>query len=239
MGPTLEESMRTSLTRALAGTAIAAAAVLTAVGTASAAGATVKAPTTLTLTEQHAVIKAGDTDLLTGTLMSGKTPLSGKAVELDRFVSGKPVFVDAKITGIHGHVFFTVKPGKTTRYQLVFAGDKTYLGTRSNIATVVVVPARSATQLSIVASKTTIKPGGSATISGTLTSGKTVLAGQLVWLCQVVKGKLSGCSGHFTGGLGRVFFTVKPIVTTRYELVFFGSAKYLPTHSGIVTIVVS
>jgi len=232
--------MRTSLTRALAGTAIAAAAVLTAVGTAGAAGATVKAPTTLTLIEQHAVIKAGDTDLLTGTLTSGTKPLSGRTVVLDRFVLGKPVFVDAKMTGGHGHVFFTVKPGMTTRYQLVFAGGPVYNGSRSNIATVVVVP-KAATVLTIGETKTTIKPGGSAQVFGTLSSGKTLLKGQLVWLCSLAKGatKWSCANGHFTGPFGGVRFTVSPGVTTRYYLKFLGTLKYAHTHSGVVTLVVS
>jgi hypothetical protein len=230
--------MRVSLTRALAGTAIVAAAALTAVGTAGAAGATVKAPTTLSLKEQHAIIKEGQTDLLTGTLLSGTKVVKGRTVTLDRLVAGKPVFVDAKITGGDGHVFFTVKPGSTTHFQLVFAGGPIYRGSKSDVATVVVVPARASTELSIVASKTKIQPGGSATISGTLTSHKVALAGQFVWLYQVVGGKLVNPNGHVTGGLGRVFFTVKPTATTRYELVFKGSTKYLPTHSGIVTVVV-
>jgi hypothetical protein len=231
--------MRTSLTRALAGTAIAAAAVLTAVGTAGAAGATVKLPTSLTLQEQHAVIKAGQTDLLTGTLKSGSTPVAGRTVMLERFVLGKPVFVDAKMTGGAGHVFFTVKPGKTTRYELVFAGGPKYDGSRSNPVTVLVIPAKASTVLSIQESKTSIKPGGSAVVSGALSSHGKALSGQLVWLCQVATGKKPfGCNGHVTGGLGRVFFTVKPSATTHYQLFFLGSAKYLPTHSGVVTLVV-
>lgn len=233
--------MRKSLTRALAGTAIAAAAVLTAVGTAGAAGATTKLPTTLTLVSQHAVINAGQTDLLTGTLRSGSTPLNDKVVVLDRFVAGKPVFVDAKMTGPHGHVFFTVKPGKTTRYQLVFSATAKYLGSRSNIATVAVRPKPAPTVLTIGETKTTIKPGGSAVVFGTLSSGKTLLKGQLVWLCSLPKGavKYSCANGHVTGPLGGVRFTVSPAVSTHYQLRFLGTLKYAPTHSGVVTLTVS
>ena len=90
-----------------------------------------------------------------------------------------------------------------------------------------------------MASKTHIKASGStATISGVLRAGKTPIAHRLVWLYRVVKGKLVGGNGHFTNANGRAAFVVKPGSTTRYELKFFGGPKFLPTHSGIVTIVV-
>ncbi len=231
--------MRTSLTRALAGTAIVAAAALTAVGTAGAAGATVKkAPTTLTLMEQHAIIKPGQADLLIGTLLSGAKPVIGRAVTLDRLVAGKPVVVETRKTVAHGHVFFIVKPRMTTRYQVVFAGSPLHDGSRSNIATVVVVPPRAATQLSIVESKTSIKRGGWAVISGTLMSHRKALPGQRVWLCVIGKGRPACRNAESTNRLGRVFFIVRPGVTTRYQLRYGGSAMYLPTHSGVVTLVV-
>jgi hypothetical protein len=233
--------MRTSLTRAVAGAAIAATAVLTAMGTAGAAGAATKAPTSLTLIDHAAVIKLGQTDLLTGTLESGSTALSGKVVSLDRAVKGKWVFVGARITGTHGHVFFTVKPAATTAYKLFFAGNAKYDPSSSNAVTVkVVLPVRKATALSIGETKTKIKPGQSDSIFGTLsTVGRAPLAGQLVWLGTFVKGKLVIGIGHLTGKFGGVSFTVTPGATTRYELLFQGTAKYRPTHSGVVTVVVS
>jgi hypothetical protein len=233
--------MRTSLTRAVAGAAIAATAVLTAAGTASVADAATKAPTSLTLTEHAAVIDKGKTDLLTGTLASGSTPLAGQVVSLDRAVKGKWVFVEALLTGGHGHVFFTVKPAATTSYKLFFDGSAKYLPSSSNVVTVkVIVPVRKATILSIGETKTKIKPGQSDTVFGTLSSAtRAPLAGQLVWLGTFVKGKLVIGIGHFTGKFGGVSFTVTPKATTRYELVFLGTAKYLPTHSGVVTVVVS
>lgn len=233
--------MRTSLTRAVAGAAIAATAVLTAVGTAGAAGAVTKAPTSLTLTEHAAVIKLGQKDLLTGTLLSGTTPLAGKVVSLDRAVAGKWVFVDALHTGALGHVFFVVKPAVTASYKLFFAGNSKYLPSSSNAVTVkVVLPVKKATILTIAQTKTTIKPGQSDSVFGTLsTVAKTPLAGQFVWLGTFVKGKLIIGIGKLTGPHGGVSFTVTPAATTRYELLFLGTTKYLPTHSGVVTVVVS
>jgi hypothetical protein len=232
--------MRTSLTRAVAGAAIAATAVLAAVGTAGAAGATVKAPTTLTATESHGIIKLGQSDVLTGTLLSGKTALVNKDVALERYNGKTWVIKDVRHTGVHGHVSFIVTPGVTAKYQLQFFATTKYFGSRSNVVTVVVVkPAPKPTILSIGETKTKIKPGQSDTIFGTLRSGKTLLGGQLVWLYQVVSGKLVNGNAHFTGKLGGISFSVKPSATSRYELKFFSTAKYAGTHSGVVTVVVS
>jgi hypothetical protein len=233
--------MRTSLTRAVAGAAIAATAVLTAVGTAGAADAATKAPTSLTLTEHAAVIKLGQTDLLTGTLKSGSKALSGKVVALDVAVKGKWVFVDDHFTGPLGHVFFTVKPAVTTAYKLFFTGTTSYRPSSSNAVTVkVVLPVKKATILTIGEKHTKIKPGQSDTVFGTLkTTGKAPLAGQIVWLYTLVNGKWVNPSGHVTGKFGGVSFKVTPAATTKYELRFLGTANYRATHSGVVTVVVS
>jgi hypothetical protein len=232
--------MRTSLTRAVAGAAIAATAVLAAVGTAGAAGAAVKAPTTLSATEAKGIIKLGQSDVLTGTLLSGKTALANKDVALERYNGKAWVITDVRATGVHGHVSFTVKPAATAKFQLQFFATTKYLGSHSGVVTVVVVkPTPKLTNLTIGEAKTKIKPGQSDTIFGTLRTGKTPLPGQLVWLYQVVSGKLVNGNGHFTGKFGGVSFSVKPSATAHYELKFFSTAKYAGTHSGVVTVVVS
>ena len=128
--------MRTSLTRAIAGTAIAAAAALTVAGTASAATSTtpVKAPTTLTAIDSKAKIVVGQKDLLTGTLRSGKTPLVKKVVELYRWgvKAKKWILNEAHVTGKYGHVFFTVKPAVTSTYELVFRGSAKFAASRGH-----------------------------------------------------------------------------------------------------------
>jgi hypothetical protein len=238
--------MRTSLTRAVAGVAIAATAVLAAVGTAGVASATTnapttKSPTTLTLVDAKASIHLGQKDLLTGTLKSGSTPLANRVVSLKRDVKGTWVFIEAGHTGGLGHVFFPVQPATTTAYKVFFAGGPKYLASSSNVVIVkVIVPVKKSTILSIGATKSKIKPGQSSIVFGTLTNGSRVpLAGQLVWLSTFVKGKWVLGFGHYTGKFGGVDFKVTPAATTAYKLVFQGTVKYLASHSGVVTVVVS
>lgn len=227
--------MRTSLTRALAGTAIAAAAVLTAAGTAS---ATTPAPTTLSISASAPTITVGQHSQISGTLLSGSTALADRVVLLDRVVGTKLVFVDARHTNAVGRAVFTVVPKATVTYKLRFRGTAAFAASASATATVTVKPLRAHTTLSIVASRARLSAGHTATIGGTLRSGKALIAHRLVWLYRVVNGKLVGGNGHFTNKSGHVTFTVKPGGTTRYELKFFGGQKYAPTHSGVVTIVV-
>lgn len=228
--------MRTSLTRAVAGTAIAAAAVLTAAGTAS---ATTPAPTTLTIAASATTITVGQHDQITGTLTSGTTPLAGKVVELEKVVGTKLVFVDARHTNKSGKAVFTVGPKATVTYELAFRATAAFAASNSSPLTVTVNPARAHTTLSIVLNKNFIKKGQTDTIGGTLRSGKTLIANRLVWLYRVVNGKLVGGNGHLTDKNGHVKFVVKPSTTTHYELKFFGGPKYAPTHSGVVTVHVS
>jgi hypothetical protein len=240
MGPTWEENMRTSLARAIAGTAVAAAAVLTVAGTASAATGTtsMKATTTLSIVESRSTITIGQKDVISGTLLSGITPVADKPVWLARVIDGKPFLIDAHFTGMLGRVSFTVSPEKTARYELVFHGTAELAASHSGVVTATV--RKKLTTLSIVESKTSIMIGQQDTISGTLMAGKAPLAGQVVWLFRVAGGKLAGsANGHVTGKLGRVFFTVMPHTTTKYELVFFATVKLAATHSGVVTVTVT
>ena len=134
--------MRISLTRAIVGTAIAAASVLTVVGTASAATSTtpVKAPTTLSITTAKAKIIVGQKDLITGTLLTGTKPVVGKVVSLYRYSASakKWIRVEVDLTGKFGHVFYTVKPSVTTNYELVFFGTAHLRASHSSVITVTV-----------------------------------------------------------------------------------------------------
>jgi len=132
--------MRTSLTRVAAGTAIAAAAVLTVAGTASAATGSpaAKAPTALSIAEAKATIKAGQKDVVGGFLRSGKAPLAGQVVWLDQVAGSSVKPVQQGQTARNGGVEFTVAPKSTTRYVLVFAGGKKLAATHSGVVTVVV-----------------------------------------------------------------------------------------------------
>jgi hypothetical protein len=136
--------MHTSLARVVAGTAIAAAAVLTAAGAASAATSTapVKTPTTLTAVEAKAKIVVGQPDVITGTLLTGTKPVTGKVVWLYRWdaKTKKWISVEVDLTGKYGHVSYTVKPATTTSYELVFRGTANFAPSRSDVATITVTP---------------------------------------------------------------------------------------------------
>ena len=112
--------------------------------------------------------------------------------------------------------------------------------TSSGIAKVVVLrpQVKKPTILTIGDTHGAINPGQSDTIFGGLISGQTPLAGQLVWLYEVVNGKLVNGDGHFTNKSGEVFFFVSPSATTHYELKFFGTGKFSPTHSAELTVLV-
>jgi hypothetical protein len=238
--------MRTSLTRAVAGVAIAATAVLAAAGAASASTTTAKTPTTLSIVAAKNPITVGQWDTISGTLSAGTTPLPGRIVILDVYgaKSKKWKSVEAKLTGKSGTVNFAVRPLVSTYYALVYKGGHIYAGSHSGAVLVVVNPfVKVATTLSIAQSVTAPVPAGTSdTISGALTltkSGKA-LPHQWVWLAWVgSKGKAHLEKAFLTGKLGAVAFKVKPAKTTTYELVYLGTKVLAPTVSAPVTVTVT
>jgi hypothetical protein len=87
-----------------------------------------KLPTKLTASAAAALIKASATDVITGTLTVGGKALPKEPVTLSKevTVNGKPklLLIAAKPTLAGGKVTFTVKPGATATYVLIFFGDK-------------------------------------------------------------------------------------------------------------------
>jgi hypothetical protein len=237
--------MRKFLTRAVAGTAIAATAALTATGVASAAtsGTAAKAPTTLSIVTAKAEIVVGHKDLITGTLLTGTKPVVRQVVRLYRYspAAKKWILNEADVTGKYGHVFFTVRPKVTSTYELVFLGSPRFARSHSGPATIVVLPARAATTLSIATSASTITAGQKDLITGTLLTGTKPVFRQVVRLYRysTTAKKWVLAQADVTGKLGHVFYTVKPAATTGYELVFLGSAHLLPSHSDVATITVT
>lgn len=129
--------MRTSLTRAVSGAAVAAAAVLMLAGPASAAPAhAVRVHTTLSIVQSRNVIKAGQRDVISGRLASRGIGLGKHVVYLDRWAGKKFVAVQAEITGPKGGVSFTVRPDVTARYELVYRGNQVLAPTHSGVVTV-------------------------------------------------------------------------------------------------------
>ncbi len=231
--------MRTSLTRAAAGAAVAAATVLALAGPAYATPtpASARAHTTLSIVESKSVIKDGQTAVVRGRLAHGKTGEGAETVYLDHWAGKTLVLVRTGLTNASGVVAFTVEPGVTSRYELVFKGTTTLAPSHSGVVTLKVIPAvREHTTLSIVESKSVIKDGQTAVVRGTLAHGKTGLGGQTVYLEHWVGKTLVLVRTGLTNASGVVAFTVEPGVTSRSELVFKGTAPLAPSHSGVVTL---
>jgi hypothetical protein len=231
--------MRTSLTRAAAGAAVAAATVLALAGPAYATPtpASARAHTTLSIVESKSVIKDGQTAVVRGTLAHGKTGEGAETVYLDHWVGKTLVLVRTGLTNASGVVAFTVEPGVTSRYELVFKGTATLAPSHSGVVTLKVIPlVREHTTLSIVESKSVIKDGQTAVVRGTLAHGKTGLGGQTVYLEHWVGKTLVLVRTGVTNASGVVAFTVEPGATSRYELVFTGTTTLAPSHSGVVTL---
>jgi hypothetical protein len=233
--------MRTTLTRLLAGTAVAATAVLTVAGTAGATTTPPKAPTTLSITLAKGVIIDGQKDTVSGTLASSGTPVPGRIIQLDRWrpSTKKWYAFEEKKTGVKGGVAFVVSPENTTTYRLVFLGGPNYKYSHSAAGTIVVKPfVKTKTVLSISQTPNSAKHND--TISGQLTTAKgRDLGGQFVWLASVANGKAHLLRAFKTGKFGKVAFVVTPSATTTYELKFLGTKVLAGTTSGTVTDTVS
>ena len=132
--------MRKSLTRAAAGAAAAAVATLALAGTADAAAVPHKLHTTLSIVEWRNAIKAGQKDVVAGTLRVGKFGRHKELIILDRLVDGRFVPVQARLTNKEGRVAFIVRPKETARYELVFRGTNELARTHSGVVTVKVIP---------------------------------------------------------------------------------------------------
>jgi hypothetical protein len=177
-------------------------------------------------------IQVGSTATVTGTLKAGSADLAGKAVELDTLAKGKLSWTHrAANTSKAGTVSFTVKPGSTTTYELVYPGNWQYKGSHSASAKVTVtkVPA------SLVAVEAAGTTAGTETVTGTLTAGTKALGSETVTLkYKNSKGVWVARDSKTTGSAGTVAFTVKPSSATTYELVFTGTPVYTAATSNTV-----
>jgi hypothetical protein len=237
--------MRTSLTRLVAGTAIAATALLAVAGTASASTtAAAKTPTRLSIVAAKSTITVGHWDAIGGALASAKGPIAGRTVILDKATakSDKWTPVEEKVTGKYGKVSFAVAPRVDTAYKLVFKGGPIYAASHSGVVIVVVKPVvRTATTLSIAATPGTTAKSDT-TIGGALTvsADSKALPHEWVWLAWVgSKGVAHRERAFLTGKYGKVAFKVDPAKTTTYELLFLGTKALAPTASGTVTVTVA
>jgi hypothetical protein len=235
--------MRSTLTRVLASTAVAATVVLTAAGTAGATTLT-KTHTTLSIVAEKSTITAGHSDAVGGTLNAGGASVNKKVVELYRYSAKLKKWEPAQVglTSKTGWVDFAIKPLVTSTYELAYHGSATLAASHSGVVTIVVKPfVKTVTTLYIAATPVAIKAGGTTKISGELVAGTKPLAGRVVYLYRwsASSKKWVSLAVELTGKKGGVLFDRKPSATTTYELAFFGSPTLAATHSGAVTVTVS
>jgi hypothetical protein len=201
------------------------------------APAPVREHTTLSIVESRSVITHGHTAVVRGRLAHDGTGEGGETVYLDHRVGTTLVDVRTGVTNASGVVAFTVEPGVTSRYELVFTGTPTLAPSHSGVVTLKVIPvAREHTTLSIVESKSVIKDGQTAVVRGKLAHGTTGEGAETVYLEHWVGTTLVLVRTGVTNASGVVAFTVEPGVTSRYELVFTGTTTLAPSHSGVVTL---
>jgi hypothetical protein len=191
-----------------------------------------KIGTTLGLSASATSVEVGTKVTLTGTLTAGKTGLSGKDIQLDTVdAQGHLHWTHHAANTKAGTVTFTVEPGSTTTYRLVFPGTWQYKASESKSAKVTVtkVPA------TLTASEAAGTKAGTETITGTLTAGPKDLGGQTVTLrYKDSKGDWVSRNSNPTVANGTVTFTVKPASATTYELVFGGTSVYTAATSNTV-----
>jgi hypothetical protein len=239
-----KQTMRTFLTRAVAGAAIAVTAAAGVVTAAGAASASTKTHTTLSVVANRSTIIAGQWDTIGGTLDAAGVPAPGQVVELDRYSVALKKFVPVSATPTNpaGAVKFAVRPFVTSKYELKFPGTATLAASHSGVVTIVVKPfVKIPTSLSIVAFPLTIKAGDATTISGVLKADKKPAVHEVIFLLRwnATTKKWDPVAWKVSGPKGGVSFVRKPSVTSKFELKFFGTAVLAGTHSGVVTVVVT
>ncbi len=231
--------MRRSIARSAAGAVVAAATVLALAGPASAAPRAPRVHTTLSIVESNNVIYAGQKDEVSGRLVADGLGVPGRVIYLYRLYGTTLVQKQVRRTGPAGGVAFTVTPGITARFELVYYGNEVFAPTHSGIVTVTVIPApapRAHTTLSIAVSASLVRYGHKDVVSGRLAAYGSGLADRTVYLARVSGTTLVALQAQTTGPFGGVAFTVAPRATARYVLVYNGDTAYAPALSAVVTI---
>jgi hypothetical protein len=188
--------------------------------------------TALGLTAAPTTIEVGSEAALTGTLTAKGADVSGQPVFLDTVGKDGHLNWTGRVHNTDkGAVTFTVKPGSTTTYELVYKGNGEYKASHSAAAKVTVtkVPA------TLVATEAASTTPNEETITGTLTAGMKDLNGQAVTLkYENSKGKWVTLRSKSTSPTGVVTFTVAPKSATTYELVYTGNGTYSAATSNTV-----
>jgi hypothetical protein len=191
-----------------------------------------RAHTSLSVRTLRGVINPGSGDTVRGQLWASDHHNAGRRIEL----RANPVGGDgwAKVarhrSNHNGIARFEVTPTATTRYQLVFAGNKKQAPSHSGVVTVRV---NNSTSLVETVGTKSIDPGQSDTVNGVLSLDGSGLAGQTVRLLGApLKQHLAYISSGVTGADGSVQFTVAPATSSHYALVFKKTDTYAGTRSA-------
>lgn len=216
---------RTRRTAAVAVLAVTAFSGVALSGTAASAHNPPKAHTTLSIRVARAAINPGGGDIVRGNLQSTDGHNAGRRIVLRAHPQGSTGWTKVKRhrTRAHGQVAFQVAPSVTTRYQLVFWGNKRQQASRSGVVTVRVLDT---TSLVISTGAKSIDPGETDTVDGVLSLDGSPLAGQTVRLLGATRHhKLALMGAQTTDANGDVSFSVTPPSTSRYQLVFRKTAQ--------------
>jgi hypothetical protein len=198
----------------------------------------VRNTTSLTIAVSATSIEPGSSDTVSGVLSLAGSALAGDTVDLASRNSNHGFKkICSAVTAADGSVSFTVTPGVTTQYVLVFVKNATNAGARSAIATVHVLRTSSISIRAKANRKT-----GDEVISGNLRGAGKPLAHRKVTLMDRPDGTgpWTAVATHLTVHNGDVAFTeAAPTSSEDYQLVFSGGASFDGCQSGIVTVTVS
>jgi hypothetical protein len=231
--------MRSTLPRRTAAVTALAVATFSGValaGPALSAAASPRAHTTLSIRSAHGSINPGGSDAITGSLAARGGHVAGRRIVLLSRALGSNTWTKDKVhfTGLHGRVGFEVTPLVTTRYRLAFRGNRFQQGSISGVVQVRVLDT---TSLTIAVSADSIDAGQSDTVSGVLSLDGTPLVGQTVKLLR--SHNLHGwvkIGSATTAADGSVSFTVSPVVTSHYVLVFARTVTNHGARSAVATV---
>jgi hypothetical protein len=249
--------MRKLRTRILVGGAVAVFAAATAFAVTSTADATsttktaalttttAKTGTTLSVTAAQSTIRGGQKDTVSGTLLAGGSPASGKVVELygysDRLQRWRLIRV--KLTGKTGAVTFTVQPYITRQYELAYHGNSALGASKSSATTITVQPSgvKRVTALSVSAAPTSVTSGHATTITGVLAASGRPLRHRLVSLYRydASSKKWVRVAVELTGPRGGVRFVREPSTTATFALAFSGGPVFTAARSAQTTVTVT
>jgi 5-hydroxyisourate hydrolase-like protein (transthyretin family) len=249
--------MRKLRTRILVGGAVAVFAAATAFAVTSTADATAttktaalttttaKTGTTLSVTAAQATIKGGQKDTISGTLLAGGSPASGKVVELYRYNDRLQRWrlIRVKLTSKTGAVTFTIHPYVTRQYELAYHGNSTLAASKSGATTVTVQPSgvKRTTALSISAAPTSVTSGHTTTITGVLSANGRPLRHRMVTLYRYDSSskKWVRVAVELTGPQGGVRFVREPSTSATFALAFSGGSVFTAARSAQTTVTVT